>query len=227
MNIIPCKQTPILRDKIRKLAEDLKAGAYTLGDHGLSESEFYNSGLFRAAIERIRGQLSATVSDKREFVQYILDHMRDQGFLRNWELKKEPYSSEYTINLNSGNIAVLEVKGCLDGNSTNIFERPHYADEFIIWSVCTNPGANPQRNAWSGIHTRLSSEIITRKQRIDGIVFWDKVCGTIGRPCPKWMDNTERSSLVGPFKLPPTLYISSPGNRSHPAEESQAHGPKA
>ena len=36
----------------------------------------------------------------------------------------------------------------MDENNTNIFERPPHAHEFIIWSVCTNPGADPQHNAW-------------------------------------------------------------------------------
>ncbi|MGH2137807.1 hypothetical protein, partial [Enterococcus faecalis] len=76
---------------------------------------------------------------------------------------------DYTVALNSGKTAVIELKGCLDGNNTNIFERPPHANEFIIWSVCTNPGADPRRNAWSGIHTRLSAEIISRQQRVDGL----------------------------------------------------------
>ena len=79
-----------------------------------------------------------------------------------------------------GQTAAIELKGCLDGNNTNIFERPPHAHEFIIWSVCTNPGADPRHNAWSGIHTRLSAEIISRHQLVDGIVIWDMVCGTIG-----------------------------------------------
>jgi hypothetical protein len=37
-------------------AEVLKTDAHKLGAHGLSEQEFYDSGVFRGAIERIRGQ---------------------------------------------------------------------------------------------------------------------------------------------------------------------------
>ena len=32
-----------------------------------------------------------------------------------------------------------------------LLERPADADEFVIWSICTNLGADPRRNAWSGM----------------------------------------------------------------------------
>jgi hypothetical protein len=129
---------------------------------------------------------------------------------------------DYSVTLPSGRVAVIELKGCLDGNNTNIFERPPHAQEFILWSVCTNPGADPRRNAWSGIHTRLSAEIISRSQRVDGLVIWDMVCGTIGRPCPKLVADPSRFTIVGPYRLPPPcIYlfpatIASPRNNPSP-----------
>jgi hypothetical protein len=82
MSVIPCKQNQALRDNIEKYSEVLKVEAHKLGDHGLSEDEFYNSGLFRGAIERIRGQFSATMRDKRDFMRRVLNHMQDGGFNR-------------------------------------------------------------------------------------------------------------------------------------------------
>src|SRR5262249_38371132 len=122
--------------------------------------------------------------------------------------------------------AVIELKGCLDGNNTNIFERPAHAQEFIIWSVCTNLGADPRKNAWSGIHTRLSAEIIARQQRVDGLIVWDMVCGTIGRPCPKLGGKNERVPTVAHYALPPACVyvfpatISSPRNNPRPVAQS-------
>lgn len=225
MTIIPCQQNAVLRSQIEKFAEVLKTKAHCLGDHGLSEAEFYNSGLFRGAIERIRGQYSATMREKREFVQHVLNHMQDQDFIKEWESAGEANRHDYVVHLNSGRIAVIELKGCLDGNNTNIFERPPHAQEFVIWSVCTNPGADPRHNAWSGIHTRLSAEIIFREQRIDGLLIWDMVCGTIGRPCPKIENKSERLTDIGPFRLPPPcIYvfpatIPSPRNNPHPVAQ--------
>ncbi len=208
MNVIPCEQNQELRQRIEDYAETLKAEAHKLGAHGLTEAEFYNSGLFRGAIERIRGQFSATMRDKRDFVSRVLNHMQDGRYITEWTSAGDANRHDYSIRLPSGRIAVIELKGCLDGNNTNIFERPPHAQEFIIWSVFTNPGADPRHNAWSGIHTRLSADIIFRSQRVDGLIIWDMVCGTIGRPCPKLAANSLRATIVGPFLLPPPcLYV--------------------
>lgn len=209
MSVIPCEQNKGLRDKVERFAEILKTEAHRLGDHGLDEKEFYNSGLFRGAVERVRGQFSATMREKREFVQHALNHMEDGNFIDGWDLTDDANRNDYIVQLKSGKTAVIDLKGCLDGNNTNIFERPIQADEFVIWSICTNPGADPRRNAWSGIHTRLSAEMITRNQRVDGIVLWDMVCGTIGRPCPK-LNNPARATEFGPFKTPPPCIYTFP-----------------
>lgn len=232
---IPCEQNDDLRSKIKAYADVLKTEAHTIGDHGLSEQEFYNSGLFRGAIERIRGQFSATMKPKRAFVKQILDYMRAQGFIEQWQSAGESNRHDYVVQIPSGRTCVIELKGCLDGNNTNIFERPPNADEFVIWSVCSNPGADPRHNVWSGIHTRLSAEIISREQRIDGVIVWDMVCATVGRPCPKTNNAKQRLTKVGTFNLPPAcIYlfpstIPSPRNNAHPKGQAldQTHFLKA
>lgn len=226
MTSIPCQKNKQLRKQIEEFSEVLKTEAHKLGAHGLTEDEFYNSGLFRGSIERVRGQFSATMREKRELVQHILNHMQDGGFIAEWESAGEANRYDYSVSLNSGKTAAIELKGCLDGNNTNIFERPPHANEFILWSVCTNPGADPEHNAWSGIHTRLGAEIISREQQIDGVVIWDMVCGTLGRPCPKITGKPERLHSVGPFKMPPPcIYtmpstIPSPRNNAHPPAQA-------
>lgn len=227
MSVIPCEQNAELQIKIREFAEVLKTESHKLGEHGLDEVEFYNSGVFRGAIERIRGQFSATMSNKREFVQHVLNHMQDGKFIGEWYVSGSDNRHDYTVIMPSGCTAVIELKGCLDGNNTNIFERPPHANEFIIWSVCTNPGADPRLNAWSGIHTRLSAEIISRSQRVDGVIIWDMVCGTIGRPCPKLTgENDPRITELSHYRLPPPcIYmlpatIPAPRNNPNPLPQS-------
>lgn len=227
MSVVPCIQNAELQVKILEFAEVLKTRAHTLGDHGLEEQEFYNSGLFRGAIERIRGQYSATMRDKREFVQHVLNFMQDGNFIGEWNVSGSENRHDYVITLTSGRTAVIELKGCLDGNNTNIFERPPNAHEFIVWSVCTNPGADPRHNAWSGIHTRLSAEIVSRSQRVDGVVIWDMVCGTVGRPCPKLTgDDDPRITELAHYRLPPPcIYllpstIPSPRNNPNPPAQT-------
>ncbi|MDP2129530.1 MAG: hypothetical protein U0975_10325 [Erythrobacter sp.] len=226
MTILPCQANAELRRKIVEFAEVLKTEAHNLGGHGLSEYDFYESGLFRGAIERVRGQFSATMREKREFIAHVLNWMEERGYVAQWESAGESNRHDYLVTMPSGRVAAIELKGCLDGNNTNIFERPPQCNEFVVWSVCQNPGADPRHNAWSGIHTRLSAEIISRGQQVDGLIIWDMVCGTIGRPCPKIEADEKRLTSVGPFKLPPPCIflfpatIPSPRNNPNPTPHS-------
>jgi hypothetical protein len=91
--------------------------------------------------------------------------------------------------------------------------------------VSTNQGADPQRNVWSGVHTRLSTEIITNSKRVDGLIVWDWVCGTIGRKCPKVVANNSRRTIVAQYQLPPPcIYVfpaTIPEVRNNPAPKAQ------
>ncbi|WP_036279959.1 hypothetical protein [Methylocystis sp. ATCC 49242] len=210
MSVIPCEQDAGLRRQIERFAEVLKTQAHKLGDHGLTEKDFYASPIFRCAIQQVRGEFSATMRDKREFVQHVLNHMEDRGFIASWDRTKRGVLHDYVVNLKSGRTAIIDLNGCLDGDNTKLFERPSGADEFVIWSLCTNVGADPRRNAWSGIHTRISAEIVTRNQLVDGLVIWDMMCGTIGRSCPKLArdSDVDRRTLIGPFCAPPPcIYV--------------------
>jgi len=226
MSVIPCSRSEELQRQIEAYAEILKVEAHKLGAHGLEENEFYDKGVFRGAIELIRGQFSATMREKREFVKRILNFMEDSKFIAGWESAGHANRHDYSVTLNSGKIAIIEAKGCLDGNNTTIFERPPQAQEFIVWSMCTNEGADPQRNAWSGIHTRLGAEIISKSQLVDGMIVWDMVCGSSRRPCPKIESDKTRLTEVGQYSLPPPcIYvfpatISSPRNNPYPIAQS-------
>jgi hypothetical protein len=226
MTVIPCQKNRNLEKLIREYAEVLKTEAHTLGNHGLDERDFYDSGLFRGVIERVRGQFSSTMRDKREFARDVLNYMEDRGFIQGWESTGQANRHDYLIAMPSGKIAVIEMKGCLDGNNTNIFERPPQAQEFVIWSICLNRGADPQKNAWSGIHTRLSAEIIERKQVVDGLIVWDMVCGTVGRPCPKLAGTDTRLTQVSHYQLtPPCIYVfppTIPSTRNNPRPTAQS-----
>jgi len=219
VSVIPCEKNKELRAAIARFADALKTEAHTLGDHGLSEAEFYQSPLLRGAIEQVRGEFSATMRGKREFVQHVLNHMEDAGFIASWDRAKRGARNDYRVHLKSGRSAVIDLKGCLDGNNTNIFERPKEADEFVIWSLCTNAGADPRLNAWSGVHTRLSAEILSRSQRVDGLLIWDMICGTVGRPCPKLGGaGAARLTAAGPFRVPPPCIYLFPESVPSPAQ---------
>lgn len=203
MTITPCEKNPELKQRIEEFAEILKTKAHLLANYGLSESDFYNSGLFRGSIERVRGQFSATMREKREFVRRVLSYMEDNKFIKSFESSGGRNRYDYTVDLPSGKTAVIELKGGLDGNNTNIFERPAHANELIVWSVSTNQGGDPRRNVWSGLHTRLSAEMISNNKRVDGLIVWDWVCGTLGRKCPKLAVDSFRKTVIAQFELPP------------------------
>jgi hypothetical protein len=210
MTVIPCEQDPRLRAEIERYAEVLKTEAHKLGSHGLDEATFYSSPIFRGAIEKVRGEFSATMRGKREFVQHVLNYMEDGDFIAGWDRTRPKARNDYYVQLKGGGLAGIDLKGCLDGENTNKFERPTEADEFITWSLCTNSGADPRRNAWSGIHTRLSAEMISRSKRVDGVIIWDMICGTLGRPCPKLgaLSGAVRRTSLGPFITPPPcIYV--------------------
>jgi hypothetical protein len=218
--ITPCQLLAETRDAIVAYAEALKTAAPSIGTHGLSPQEFWDSGLFQSAIERLRGQQAASMAIKREFVRGILDHLQAGGHISRWTSSGSADRHDYEVVLPDQTVVAIEAKGCLDGNNTNIFVRPPNADEFYIWSLCQNPGADPRHNAWSGIHTRLSAEIMARGERVDGLIIWDMLCGTVGRACPKVAD-AGRLTAVGARQVPPPcLYLfprSIPDPRNNPA----------
>lgn len=225
--VIPCARNTDLKKQIIEFAEVLKTATHALGTHGLSEAEFYQSGILEGAIQRIRGQYSATMHEKRDFVARVLNHMQDREFIKDWQSAGGSNRHDYSITLMDGRISVVELKGCLDGNNTNIFDRPSHAQEFIIWSVCTNAAADPRGNVWSGIHTRLSAQIIESGQQVDGLIVWDWLCGSKLRPCPKLERLPgQRLTTVDQFKLPPPcIYLfprTVPSVRNNPNPEPHA-----
>lgn len=102
MSIVPCEKDAALRKRIENLVEALNTQAYTLGNHGLSEQEFYDSGLFRGAIESIRGTFVASMREKRDFVSHVLNWMQDQGAIKEWFSAGESNRHDYTVEMHTG-----------------------------------------------------------------------------------------------------------------------------
>lgn len=224
--IIPCSATEGWQEVVAEYARALQAAAHSVGDHGMTPEQFAESGLFKSAVERLRGQSAASMGVKKAFIANVLNVLTDQGLITRWQFAGAGDRHDYEVHLPNGRICCIEAKGCLDGNNTNIFKRPANADEFIIWSLCQNPGANPRGNAWSGIHTRLSAEIVSRRERVDGLVIWDMLCGTAARPCPKIIEDPKRAGKVGGKSVPPPcIYLfprSVPDARNNPTPQPWA-----
>ncbi len=222
--VIPCERKESLKRLIESYAQALRKAAPYIGEHRMTPAEFEESGLFSAAIERLRGQKAASTSAKKAFIEEVLNYLKDRGLIRSWQFTGAGERHDYRVNLNNQRICVFEAKGCLDGNNTTIYERPPDADEFIIWSLCQNPGSDPRKNAWSGIHTRLGGEIIARRAppaRVDGLIIWDMLCGSAARPCPKIVvDRRQAIRLPSEREVPPpclyTFPRTTPDSRNNP-----------
>lgn len=206
--IIPCEKRESWAEVVDAYAEALKHAAHTIGGHGLDPVAFEESGLFKSAIERIRGQQAATTGVKYAFIEGVLRFLQNGGLINSFEFVGSRDRHDFEVYLPDGRLCCIEAKGCLDGNNTNIFVRPENADEFVIWSLCQNPGSDPRHNAWSGIHTRLGAELVAKRERIDGVIIWDMLCGTLARPCPKLIANPQRfTGLNGKRVPPPCIYL--------------------
>jgi hypothetical protein len=214
--VIPCSLLPETRARIEQYAEELKLAAPKIGTHGLSTEDFWKAGLFHGAIERLRGTQAATTTLKRDFLEDVLGHMQQVGSVSKYEFTGGADRHDYQIEMPNGRRAIFEAKGCLDGNNTNIFRRPPGADEFFIWSLCQNAGADPQHNAWSGIHTRLGPQILAEADRVDAVIIWDMLCGGLARPCPKLIDPARATRLGGGRSVPPPCIYLFPRSRPEP-----------
>ena len=62
---IPCQKDPQCTEQIKKFAEVLKTHAHRLDPFGMTKQDFYDSGIFEDAIQRVRGQISASMGEKR------------------------------------------------------------------------------------------------------------------------------------------------------------------
>jgi hypothetical protein len=215
LTVVPCQMNPQFTREVREFAEVLKRDAHLLGAHGMSQAEFNNSGLFRAAVERIRGQNSATMTEKRAFASSALNRLQQSGRIKDWRSSGSANRHDYIVTMPDGRIVGIELKGCLDGNNSTIFERPPQAREFYIWSVCTNPGSDLRKGVWSALHTRLGVQIIAQAQQLEGLIVWDMVCGTLGRPCPKLAAGAAPNQFEAYSTPPPCIYLL-PSTVPHP-----------
>lgn len=219
--VIPCKRGKEITALIDTYAEELKQAGPTIGSHGLSSSEFDAAGVFRAAVEKLRGRQSASMGPKKAFLAEVLDHMKAAGTIVDWEFTGAGERHDYQVILNDGRTSIFEAKGCLDGNNSTIYQRPPGADEFVLWSLCQNAGSDPGHNAWSGIHTRIGANMMVQKEQVDGLIIWDMLCGTFARECPKLVKNPSRVVKLasGREVPPPCIYLfprSIPDPRNNP-----------
>lgn len=184
---LPCRHLfdKEMADKLRTLLLGLdKTSPTLLKSQGIDPSQYPL--LFNAAIQSIRGTVSAESGDKKRFLEAILDHMESAKIITRWAFEGSAGRNDYRVELPRGRSIAIEMKGCPDGNNMTIWERPAWADEFIVWSQCPDSlSAQPGRGVWSGISTRLIPRMIVEQSLVDAMIFFDGRCGSDIRRCPK------------------------------------------
>ncbi|MDZ4063949.1 MAG: hypothetical protein U1E22_04695, partial [Coriobacteriia bacterium] len=112
--------------------------------------------VLRAAVESLRGTASATTSQKYGFLEAVLDLGVQHRVFTTWEHIGSKGRQDYKVILPNDCEVAVEAKGCPDGNNSTIWDRPSWADEFIVWFMCPESLAHPAgQGLWSGISTRL------------------------------------------------------------------------
>lgn len=171
--------------------------------NGVSREEFHRA--FPAAIERIRGSWAASNKDRRDFAKQVIEHLAQSGVIRGYEIPKYGDSTIYRLLLNDGRQVGVIQKGCPDGaHSSTKWARPPWADELYLWWLCSSLKFEPGEHVWKGV-ARVRKKV--RKEpdnQLDGVIFYNDLCGTAERPCPK----ARRVKTASGTELPPPcIYI--------------------
>lgn len=203
---VPCALSDEMLNMVEQYAEALRDAAPTIGGHGLSGADFWSSGLFHSAIERLRGQRAASTKEKYAFVAWALDKLKAAGLIADHKFTGAGDRHDFHVFMPDGRVCVFEAKGCLDGNNTQIFQRPPNAEEFLIWSLCQNAGSDLRAGVWSGAHTRIGAKIIAENVHVEALIVWDALCGGPGRPCPKIAEG-RGVEVDGVMIPPPCIYL--------------------
>jgi hypothetical protein len=170
---------------------------------GLSAEEYQSA--YPVAVQRVRGRDSATDEPKRAFVDQILEEGITNGMFRTAKLEPWELTKVYRVELASGETAAIIRKGCPDGNHTTRWDRPPWADELYLWWLCPQSRAHqPGTSVWKGI-TRIRKKVATEpRNQLDGVIFFDSLCGTPERPCPKTAFGLMLDGVRCP---PPCVYV--------------------
>ena len=128
-----------------------------------------------------------------------------KGILRSARLEETDLTKVYRVELPEGITTGIIRKGCPDGNHTTRWDRPDWADELYLWWLCPQSRVHePGTSVWKGV-TRIKRKMASEERnQIDGVIFFDPLCGSPGRPCPK---TAYGLTLDGVRYPPPCIYV--------------------
>ncbi|GAM50199.1 hypothetical protein NSK11_contig00144-0017 [Nocardia seriolae] len=195
---------------VSRLITDLASEESLLGRYGLTAQEYREA--LPAAIEGIRGSMSASVGDRRHFLATIFEGMVESGHIT--ALEKPTYGKDtvYRLTISGyGDIAVIQ-KGCPDGAHSSVrWTVPDWAKETYLWWLCDSMTYEPGEHVSKGVNRLRQRFFGDTPGTVDGVIFHNHLCGRGQRPCPK----AANSAVFGGIKTPPPCIYVMPDREPH------------
>lgn len=201
----PCRHTgappQAVLDSVSKLIQNLGVEGELLGRYGLT-SEEYRAAL-PAAIEGLRGSMSASVADRKEFLAGVFRSMLEGGFIHGLESPKYGRDTVYRLTIDGyGDIAVIQ-KGCPDGAHSSVtWSVPDWARETYLWWLCDSMRYEPGEHIAKGVNRLRQRFFDDYPDTVSGVIFHNHLCGSGRRRCPKI---TAAPGVID--APPPCLYV--------------------
>jgi hypothetical protein len=198
---------------VQRAAEAIKLLAEhpdVLASYGLSASEFTSA--LPAAIESIRGSMSASNARSRHFLTSLLNHLVAQGLVTSVSTPTYGEDTVYRLDVpNLGAVAIIQ-KGCPDGAHSSIrWSVPDWAQETYLWWLCSSMKAHPGEHISRGVN-RLRQRFFSDSPGVlSGVIFQNELCGSGLRPCPK----QDRSARIGDGSVPAPCIYAMPERDDH------------
>ena len=203
----PCRHAgvppQIVIDNVIQLIRNLGADETNLRRYGLTSEEY--RGALPAAIETMRGSMSASSGVKRSFLESLFRAMTEAGVISDVQIPTPGADTVYRLSVpGAGDVAVIQ-KGCPDGRHSSVsWSAPNWATETYLWWVCDSTRVEPGEHIKGGINRLRQRFFSNAPDTIDGVIFHSPLCGTPGRLCPK---STTGMTVAGVRAPAPCVYI--------------------
>lgn len=203
----PCRHVgappPAVVERVSLVIRSLAQDESFLAKHGISPTEYHRA--LPAAVESLRGSMSASNSDRRQFLGQLFDHLVGVGLVTS--VTTPAYGSDTVYRLavpGVGSVAVIQ-KGCPDGAHSSVrWMVPDWADETYLWWLCSSTKSHPGEHISKGVN-RLRQRFFSETPGVlDGIIFHNELCGGSARPCPK---QSKSVNVGGRLTPPPCVYV--------------------
>lgn len=203
----PCRHRGAPSDEmvsqvIRMLGTAIAEDRDYLAQHGLTPEEYVRA--LPAALESFRGSMAASNQLRRDFVLDIIGLLVETGAVESYQAPKYGEDTVYRLFLEGGKQVGVIQKGCPDGKHSSVaWGRPEWADELYLWWVCDSKAYDPGEHVWKGVNRIRGKVSVPGEDQLDGVIFYNQLCGTADRPCPKLNRAIQRNGRQMP---PPCIY---------------------